>query len=395
MDRINAPQILFPSIKIIYMLLVLVLFLIWPLGGFLLSLKYFKGPIGALSFIAFGVFINMNFIIRPQEDMYRILGDYNYVRDSLEGIFLNGELYYSGTIKFIEYLGLSEIHVYLLWSIVYYFFAYLALRQLCEIRKNNLIGILLIISATLFINPTSFLGLRFFTAAWLFIANVGYVEYENKPIWYVLPIFCTPFIHFMFWPIVILYLIFKISRPSVKLLLIIFVITWGISFLDLGAFIRNLGLYEGSRYLSEARNSDMDTAYSYGKFLYIPMQFCIWYMLYLQVRSLRTLDETNERLLKLGIFAYIFLNLVSTSWDFTFRFRQIAPWLAIFSIAYYHRYNRGREYNFFALCFFPAILFWNWDLFFVSGSKVFQMENILFSNFFICWDSYIYQINSI
>lgn len=366
----------------------LLLYPVMPLWAFLLSSKYFSKVYGYCIFVLFAIFLNMCVNFRPQDDLYRYVEGYNRLLDGINWLGTT-DLYYWGSAILFSYFNLSAIYIYIFWSVIYYSAMYLCLRELTKYLNNNVLSILFLLSSIFFIPVFQFSVLRFYTASFWFIyfaikitCSIGRAKYH---IWLLL---LCPLIHYMYWVPVIAFYLNYFFRPKLKILYILFIITYVISFFSYVEILEHLGLsfFSSSMYyLSDARNEEMNMSYSLGKYLYFPMYLSLLWMLYIQYRRREKLSSINYNLLCLALIGLIVLNLVSASWDFAVRFRLIAEWLCIYPIAYYYQCTRTARYNIFIFLFPFCFLLSNWDFLFVTGPNYFIYSNIFFSNIFSVW----------
>lgn len=364
------------------------LFIIWPFAGFISSLKKFKSFWGGILFVAFGVFIAMNTELRPREDMSRHIASADSFDSLNKGILsVEGELYKLWTVKLIHAFDLTNTHLYILWAIVFFSLFYLCLRLLVSLNNSQTkFGICILITAILLITPVEFLGLRFFTGAWLYIYSAAKVELSGNYKYGLFMLLC-PFFHFMFWPLVIVYALFKFIHVKTKILFIVLIVTWCLSFFNYSSIVRSLwGEMSGSMYLTDSRNAGMVAEYNYGRYLYLPLQLCFYYSLYVQYKKEKYLDPLAQNLLRLAMFGFIVLNLVAISWDFTLRFRNIAFWFAALSTAYYYKQYRNPVFANYFFVLPIALFFYRYDFFFISGPEVINYFNIFFSGLLHAWE---------
>lgn len=322
-----------------------------PLGAFLLSIKYFSKFYGYCIFILFGIYLNMCVRFRPQDDIYRYVEGYNRL---LSGTDWLGkiDLYYWGSAMLFSYFNLSAIYVYIFWSIIYYTAMYLCLRELIKYINNNIISILFLL-CSVFLYQHFILAYCAFSQHLFGLFFCEKIACRRKANCYMCLLLLCPLIHYMYYVPVIAYYIYHFFRPKIKLLLILFIVTYFFSFFDYIEILKYCGVnvFNSSVYLSEARNESMNSSYNLGKYLYLPMYLSLLWLLYIQYRRRKKLSSINYNLLCLALWGLIVLNLVSASWDFTVRFRLIAEWLCIYPIAYYYQYMRDVRYNNFIFLF--------------------------------------------
>lgn len=357
-----------------------------PLWAFLLSLKDFKKFYGYCLFIIFAIFLNLCGTFRPQDDIYRYIEGYNHFLVGIDWLS-RIDLYYTGCIIIFTKLGLSVIYVYIFWIVVYYTGMYLCIYELTKYLNRNIVSLLLLLCAIFFISPFHFSILRFYTASFWFIFLVKRVEGENKSLKYSLWLLVCPLIHYMYWVPIGIYYVYRFFRPKVRTLVFLFLVTWGLSFLDYVSILEHFGLNipGADYYLSSERNAAMEASYNLGKYLYLPLFLSLLYLLYIQYKDRKKLTDENYRLLGLAFWGLIVLNLVSASWDFTIRFRSVAEWLTIFSIACYYQRTHDIRYMNFVLVFPFCFILSNWDFFFVSGPAYFNYYDVFFSNMYSAW----------
>jgi len=372
-------------------------YFVWPLGGFAISLKKIASIGGYCSFILFTVFLNLNMILREQDDIWRYIESYRYaVEGNVFLLFSSSDFYFPVTAFLFSQMNLSPVYLFVFWSIVYYTGFYLCLVSLLKYcKKRYLLNVLLVFCAIMLIEPSMFSAIRYFTGAYYFIYFCIRAEIKGKGWRSTIPLWIAPFMHFMYLPVILAYYLYRYTKINTDTLFTVFIISWLMSFVDYSNLFSQLGLYSEYYYLSETRATNIDNMYNYGRYLYLPMQLSLWLMIFMQYQNRKMLDVVNLKLLRLSLFYMIFFNLVSISWDFTVRFRPIMEWLAIFSIIYYYNQRKDRYFSFFLLLFPVCFLGENWDFLFVSGPAMFDFDGILFSNFFSVWDNFVSQLNKI
>lgn len=367
------------------------IYLFWPMGGFLSSLNRFKSIFGYICFTLFGIFINLNMKIRVQDDIARYIGGYNY---QLLGVSSTGDkdFYYSLSSYLFGLFNLPAIYIFIFWSIVYYTGFYLCIRLLLNHTQRNTFSIFLFICALFFIPIMNFSTLRYFTGSFYLIYYLIKIETEDWNLGKTLPLWIAPFMHFMHLPVVLIYYIYRIAKPKIRNLFILFIATLLLSFIDYSSVINSLGFYEDSIYLNSQYLNSIEASYKLGKYLYFPLLLSLWVMVFIQYFKRNQLNENNLKLLRLALFSMIVYNLVAPSIDFYGRFRRISEWLIAFSAMSYFQKTKDRSYIFFVFAFPICFILSNWDFLFVSGPEMFQYTEILTSNFFKAFNHLSQQI---
>lgn len=361
------------------------LFLVSPVSGFLLSLPKLKKWFGGCMFLLFAIFFNLCLIIRSKDDIYRYIQGYNFCLSQGGDFMLNPEhLYYSWSAILFAAYDASTISMYVAWTLVYYLGAYLCLRSLLRYCRQNVLSFMFVLGAFFFINPAQFSIMSFYTAAYWFIFIVVSLETGKRPWWCATFLWICVLIHYAYTFVVLLYYLYRLCKPSIKTLAYIWLVTWLLSFIDISSVFQSLGI-AGSGYYFGERTAEMYASYGYGRYLYAPMYWLILYYLYVQYHNRDRLSPLNRRLLGIAIFMFIVLNLVASSWDFTIRFRSIAEWFGIISIACYYCETHDKQCKWFAVVFPVAFIFSNWDFLFVSGPDVINYAKVFSTNIWSAW----------
>lgn len=226
------------------------LFLFWPVGALIYSLKCPQSRSSRVIFflicIAFGLCIECK---DDSLDMSRITENFLQYRytdfDTIKTLildFINGvgvrDLY-----EFLLYWMVnqfsSNIHVF--WMIASAIYAFFYVKSLSfildDIRfKSCFMGLMIVLMFTMPQPIFTVTGLRFWTAGWLAILCTLQV-FLNRNYKYCLVLLLTPFIHVMFWIYVALFIISWIfiatGKTCEKLLIVAFSLSFPFSYLSM------------------------------------------------------------------------------------------------------------------------------------------------------------------
>lgn len=373
-------------------LFILCLYPLIPLISSLLGMIKFRNKLGAISFILFGICLNSSLLFLPNDDITRYIDGYILFRQGYDWIG-TVDLYYWITCFFFRGLNLPPYFILIGWTIMYYLFFYLCLRKLHEyIIPNKIVSVLFFISSLFFINIIQFSSLRFYTAAFCFIYFLFVLEgKETKPTWRKKSIMLIlPYIHFMYFPIVLYYYLYSFFRPSLGFLAKAVVITYIFSFMDIGEALGHFAPFlikqESISYYTGSRVEQMNASYNYGKYLYVPMMLSVLYFLYIQIEDFYKNKQVNihYNMLSCILSFWSFYNIISVSWDFQMRFRTIVQFLSIYPILYFMNKKYDVRFEYYKILFPFAFLFSNYDFFFVSASIFFDFNSLFFDFNSLC-----------
>lgn len=227
----------------------LLLFLLWPLGAFIYSLRCLQSKSSQIVFylmcVAFGLCIECK---NDTFDMSRISEDFfswknasfselSYVASNFaEGMEM--DLYKSALCWFVNQFSHNE-HVF--WMVASMIFGYFYVRSLSFVLKDSKfesswMGFLIVL---MFVTPEtifSVTGLRFWTAGWVAIYCTLQLLIREK-YWYIFGLLLTPFIHMVYWIYVILVLLLYAAllfkKTSERLLIIGLLLSYPLSYLSL------------------------------------------------------------------------------------------------------------------------------------------------------------------
>lgn len=228
--------------------ILIVAYIIWPFGALLLSLKNINRS-SYIIFILVGIFFGYTFRAADStSDIVRYVEAFKEVSTwTLSGL-INAYAsdsysdYYSITLSFIVSRFSDNSHVFiafvsLIFSIFYVFSIRIVITKINP--KANVLSSVFIFILFFYISIYFIMGMRFFTAFYVFVYSFLQIYYNNNKKYYLLAAL-TPFMHLAFVPMVgflILYWFFKRNRKICFTIMIV-------SFLfqpniDLARFVSN------------------------------------------------------------------------------------------------------------------------------------------------------------
>ena len=318
------------------------LFILWPFGSFLLSLRDINKKSSAIVIILFCAVFGYSFVfMETSADSYRMAWVFdNFSHISFSEIF---QLYIQGGIpdiyKFVFY-GFTKTYsnnpkvLFSLFGLVFGFFWYLSLRVFAHEkgRKRDVFIIILFI-AFFACNPiTNVNGARFNTATWLFFYSTYSLVIYNKKKW-ILGLFCTPLIHFSFLfvvPIIVLFYTFKhlfnSNSKLSSLLYYIFVFTFLLSFvmdtnvikLDIlsdatplqGSVTNKISVYNSDK-IGELYKNRINTSFflTVSKYFGYAMKIYFFTFIIFSKKLIEKIKYQDSKLNKLIVFILFFMSI--------------------------------------------------------------------------------------
>lgn len=253
--------------------LALPLFIVWPFGGFLLSLTNLRVWTSGLVFVLFCAVFGFSFAFEnTSADSFRVayvFQQFNF--SSLKDIYL---VYREGgstdLYRFLIY-GITKIFtnnpkvLYALFGTVFGLFLYLSLRlAVVEKGNKNDIYAFLLILFFFALNPIPAMnGARFNTAVWVFFySTMNFLFMGNKR--WAFGVLATPLIHFSFlFAISFVFLFYFFGRffysesKVTNWLFYCFVICFGLYWI-LGTNVINIGFLSDSNLFSSSVSKKID-----------------------------------------------------------------------------------------------------------------------------------------
>jgi hypothetical protein len=249
----------------------ILVFIFWPIAILIYRLKTIKDPTSKTVFWLFCVFFGFTFII--PEDIEGAADSARYVtylehvhNNNVSGKELLNNFYNvkSVEVKFDIYQDIITWFVSIftdngkvLFTIFSAIFGYFYVQNLWIVfsKLNKTKGLIIGIFITFFILIIPIWqvnGVRMWTAAHVYLYGILLHFLNNKKIglfW----VLVSSFFHFSFIFPSFIFLLFKFYKPSVKILMILFLISFTITEIDLG-FLRNNSLLELSIFEEKANN---------------------------------------------------------------------------------------------------------------------------------------------
>lgn len=226
--------------------LTLLIFFVWPVLGFLLACKDFRNKNNHKIIMMFFALYGLLFYLNPAMDGQRradtLIEIHQKSFDQLGAVF---DTLYEETIDFAEpvimyvvsrftdfYGILFAVYALLFGALMLYFLKRMYGHYQISYNKNALLFLVLLIC----INPINNInGFRMWTAAWIFAVGVmSYLHHQKYK--YVLVAAVSFFVHFSFFPLVILFLIYTLFKNKPIIYGSIALITFFIAELNIQQF---------------------------------------------------------------------------------------------------------------------------------------------------------------
>lgn len=218
-------------------------FVVWPFLGFLFACKNFHQPFSRKIILAFFMLYGLTFFLNPAMDGQRRANHLKEVYNEPFGnVFLSFENLYEETLDFVEPVLIyvvsrfSDFHG-ILFAVYALIFGALMLQYLKVIYGhlivNKNLNALLFFVLLIAVNPINEInGFRMWTAAWVYAVGVLMYMHTNKKN-SILFATCSIFIHFSFFPLVVLLMIYVFLGNRVLLYGILSIVTFFVSELDI------------------------------------------------------------------------------------------------------------------------------------------------------------------
>lgn len=223
----------------------IILFLLFPFLAFLLSCRNLKSKINGLIFVLFAALFgySSSFDLKSA-DSFRIGWSFCNVFDRKLSFIVSSyeegsvaDIYASLVMSIVKQFTENPKFLFLMFGLIFGWLCFLSIKLVIRERigSNNVyFSILMICFFSLF----SFLdihGVRFGTALWLFfLSATNFIVYNRRK--YVVGVILSMFIHFSFFPIVLLtiffkYFIYKESGYNVRFYMTFFYISFLLYFI--------------------------------------------------------------------------------------------------------------------------------------------------------------------
>lgn len=222
------------------------LFLIWPLAGFIFSLRRLKSKSSHLVIFLFGLLYAFSFKVpfgstldmamdaaRYRVKFARYFGSsqYQYFQGLEDFFSFEGERdYYFDTLAFFVSRFTENYHaMFLVVGLVFAYFAMKSFRFLTSEEKFRF-SIACFILAYLFMFKQIFSinGVRFWTAYWIAVYSIFQIHVNKKERFYILAL-VTPFVHAGYWLFLVILLLGRYFRRFEKVWVILFFISFAVS----------------------------------------------------------------------------------------------------------------------------------------------------------------------
>ena len=345
-----------------------------PVVSFLFSMKYFSSLYGGGYFVLFGVFLNTTLRFLQREDITRMVDIYKQMSVYGTHPYTSRDLYFTSLCELLSLFDVSLYGALCVWSVIYYLGVWLVMRELVKGYEKSYVAILLVATGFLAIDPGWFSILRWGTAA--FWSLYLFLRAKDEPLrsWKCYLPLLTLTVHFSFILPLMAFYAYRMRLLDMRGWMRLALATTPLPVLVNGVFLQNIlrsvlpqGLYASfGMYATEARVQAMESAYHYGKYLYLPLLLMLVYMLYLQYKTWE--EEGVETLVDgtlLGM-AFAFLtayNLSFFSWDLLIRFRTYVVLVMTIAAARYYYAYADRRIDRLLLPLLVAFLFYNYEFF--------------------------------
>jgi len=222
----------------------ILLFILYPLLGFLNSLRELRGRSAAIVFVSFyALFGYCQDFLLETADIYRIGCWFETfkARDIISSFQSGGstDVYMWLVMSYVKLFSNNPKVCMAVFGMVFGYLSYLCIRPVYELwtGKKTMSFYLCVLLGLSNISLIHMTGIRFFTAAALFTAIMIQVVMKKRNKW-IIATLLTPFIHFGFIPIVLMVFIYqfilrKYFWSRLRLMKVVVVISFIISFIPL------------------------------------------------------------------------------------------------------------------------------------------------------------------
>ena len=315
----------------------LILFLLSPILSLLYSLRRINAKSSYIVFFLFALFFGFAFTV---DNAYTIDG-FQYVQRFYEwgaksfsdyvkelGAYLTFESDYKDFYRetanfFVTRFTYNYHYLFLFFAFVFAWFQLRSLKFLTDSPsfRTTLYTIILVF---LFVAPNQIFninGARFWTAYWVSVYVLFQLIYfDNKKYWLLL--IPLPFFHSSFFIVIILYLLYLLTRNYKSLWLVLFLLSFvfanlsiaffqDISYLLPGRLQRTVDLYTDMSSIAEAEERQMrfSIVYTLTKNLQLIYTGVLMVLLYFNIKS----SSSSKKILHL----FVFLMILATFSNFT------------------------------------------------------------------------------
>ena len=341
------------SAEVQYNFIILIVFFLWPLLGFLLYLFFAKKIINkSFLFIIFYGYIGFSFLIEnPELDSYRYAEQFenllyaNSYAESIEsGIF---DLYTFVTMRIVSYCTQNVHFLFALWAAILGYFMARTFKIMSSVIICRRVPILcLIITLIIFMlnSPLGINAVRFWTATAIALTGILESEILNRKLGR-LYILITPLVHTSFLLFLVIFLLYRIVKiKKLNILKIIFLFSYIISFTVSATSVASVisqyigpanhfMAYLDSSYIKETESLAATKSTLNMIMTSLPMIFMIIYLLGIKEKSILQ----NEVQKRLYIFLLVYMSTINVLGVIPHIFRFNILGYSIFLILIYLR----------------------------------------------------------
>lgn len=259
----------------------LLIYLVWPVGSVLWSLKNIKGREFSVLFVLMGLFWGLNAYTMPTANW--VGGDIvNYMDDAIAAnkltwaeVFSQNDYYLWIVGKMLTYLSINRTYIAVGFYVIYALLFMRSFRILIKFyNPNSTTAVKYIYLATVFLAYpfTFFNALRFATATMFFVWILLEVVINKKKLYWVL-FLVPPLIHYAYWFFIPVPFVWLLLRNRLLICFFLFLVSYSLSSLHTSYAIFNFAqnnLDENmtttlSGYASEDSRYIIDERYEYLK----------------------------------------------------------------------------------------------------------------------------------
>lgn len=315
------------------------LFIIWPFGAFLASLRNINSKSSQFIYILFTTLFGYSFSFTFQSaDSYKVawvFKNYNHNTISLTlQNYLDGkitDIYKPLMYNLIEIFTDNPKVLFAALGFVFGIFSYKSLKLLLQIKglERSLYAFIIVLIFFSLNSIVNINGARFWTAAIICFCSIVNLMVYNKKIWY-LGLFSTILFHFSFLfivPFIILFKVFKKplfdNKKTPSWILFIFTFTFFFSFLlesniiNINALAqllpssiaRKVELYNSIEILEKLEESNATIFHTITRFFNYLIRIYIFILILKVSRILKRLKDKNSVLQNLFSFILLFFSV--------------------------------------------------------------------------------------
>lgn len=357
----------------------ILIFILWPLGGFLYSLLNINSKLSKYIFISFFFFVGCSFKLTDSlYDSFRYADDYLEhiyyndlnIRDIFSSLF-SGEItdVYQYIMAYVtSFVSNSPRILYGFYGLVWGFSVYYSIlytRQEWKQKMNRYV--LFILLVLFFINPyVNINGVRFWTATWLFFCSwLGFFEKKRK-VW-LAGLIIVPFMHYSFVILLPLIILSILLKDKIRLLLIISYISFLIvPYFDISytfstdvfgsAIGSHVGFYIDPDYMATVSNQKNERSISNMTLTALPEYFIFIFLLF-SYKYISNIREDKRTSISFSIFLvlFIFLNLTSVIPSVE-RFRILLYMFFLYNILLFYEKDINKKTQWFLNLLIPVFI---------------------------------------